>query len=88
MAKTYLMEKYSMRIICADGTVKISQFREAVPYEDFNEKLVDFISSYIGHSLIFEDFSRTILEWRFDDVQYTRCFETLEAMHKWCLTII
>ena len=88
MAKTYLTNKFSMRIQCADGTVKTREFREAVEYEDFSESLVDFVFTHIGQAFIFGDFSRTILEWRFDDVQFTKTFEDLDAMRNWYLTII
>lgn len=88
MGKTYLINKFSMRLECADGTVKTREFREAVCYADFRASLFDFISSHIGHAFIFDDFSHTSIKWRFDDVQFSKSFENLEAMRNWYLSII
>ena len=88
MGNNSLINKFSMRIQCTDGTVKTREFREAVIYEDFRESLIDFIFNHIGHAFIFDDFSRTILEWRFDGVQFKKTFEDLDAMRNWYLSIV
>ena len=88
MTDTNFISKFSMRIQCDDGTVKIRELVETVDEEEFCESLVDFVFNHIGHAFIFDDFSRTIVEWRLEDVQYRKSFESLEAMRKWYLSII